>query len=414
MPLATIEQAIAVIKRGEMVIIVDDEDRENEGDLVFAAEHVTPEKVNFMAKYARGLICVPMTGERLDELGLKPMVNGANDSNETNFTVSVDAEKGTTTGISAYDRDRTIRVLIDPETKPHELCQPGHIFPLRAKPGGVLRRAGHTEASVDLSRMAGLYPAAVICEIMNDDGTMARLPDLEKFAEVHGLLIITIEDMIRYRSQRDRLIEKIAVAKLPTKVGIFDIHAYKSLIDGKEHIALVKGEVAGKPRVMVRVHSECLTGDILGSLRCDCGPQLIEALRRIDEEGQGVLLYIRQEGRGIGLGNKIKAYHLQDNGLDTVEANRHLGFKEDLRDYGIGAQILKDLGLTTMRLLTNNPKKIWGLEGYGLEVVEQIPLAIKPNPHNYHYLKAKKEKLGHKLESVLAEEESPAKHGSAR
>ena len=414
MPLAKIEEAIAALKRGEMVIIVDDKDRENEGDLVFAAEHVTPEKINFMAKYARGLICISMMGERLDELGLKPMVNGANDSNETNFTVSVDADKGTTTGISAYDRDRTIRVLIDPDTKPSDLVQPGHIFPLRAKPGGILRRAGHTEASVDLARIAGLYPAAVICEIMNDDGTMARLPDLEKFSQHHGLIIISIEDLIRYRSQRDRLIEKIAVAKLPTKVGLFEIHAYKSLVDGKEHIALVKGEVAGHHNVLVRVHSECLTGDVLGSLRCDCGPQLMEALRRIEEEGQGVLLYIRQEGRGIGLGNKIKAYHLQDNGLDTVEANRHLGFKEDLRDYGIGAQILKDLGLSTMRLLTNNPKKIWGLEGYGLEIVEQIPIAIKPNPHNYQYLKAKKDKLGHKLDEIFEAEEHSAKHGSTR
>ncbi|MBI3660860.1 bifunctional 3,4-dihydroxy-2-butanone-4-phosphate synthase/GTP cyclohydrolase II, partial [Candidatus Acetothermia bacterium] len=378
------------------------------------AEHVTPEKINFMAKYARGLICISMMGERLDELGLKPMVNGANDSNETNFTVSVDADKGTTTGISAYDRDRTIRVLIDPDTKPSDLVQPGHIFPLRAKPGGILRRAGHTEASVDLARIAGLYPAAVICEIMNDDGTMARLPDLEKFAQHHGLIIISIEDLIRYRSQRDRLIEKIAVAKLPTKVGLFEIHAYKSLVDGKEHIALVKGEVAGHDNVLVRVHSECLTGDMLGSLRCDCGPQLMEALRRIEEEGRGVLLYIRQEGRGIGLGNKIKAYHLQDNGLDTVEANRHLGFKEDLRDYGIGAQILKDLGLSTMRLLTNNPKKVWGLEGYGLEIVEQIPIAIKPNPHNYQYLKAKKDKLGHKLDQIFDPEEHQAKHGSTR
>jgi 3,4-dihydroxy 2-butanone 4-phosphate synthase/GTP cyclohydrolase II len=414
MPLATIEEAIAAIKRGELVIIVDDEDRENEGDLVFAAEHVTPEKINFMATHARGLVCIPMTGDRLDELGLKPMVNGANDSNETNFTVSVDAEKGTTTGISAYDRDITIRVLIDPETKPADLVQPGHIFPLRAKPGGVLRRAGHTEASIDLARMAGLYPAAVICEIMNDDGTMSRLPDLEKFAKKHNFIIISIEDLIHYRSQRDRLIEKIAVAKLPTKVGVFDIHAYRSLVDGKEHIALVKGDVAGRPDVMVRVHSECLTGDVLGSLRCDCGPQLFQALQRIEDEGQGVLLYIRQEGRGIGLGNKIKAYHLQDNGLDTVEANRHLGFKEDLRDYGIGAQILKDLGLTTMRLLTNNPKKIWGLEGYGLEIIEQIPIAVKSNPHNYHYLKAKKEKLGHKLDEIFEAEESSAKHGSAR
>jgi 3,4-dihydroxy 2-butanone 4-phosphate synthase/GTP cyclohydrolase II len=415
MPLATIEEAIAAFKRGEMVIIVDEVDRENEGDLVLAAEHVTPEKINFMAKYARGLICVPMTLERLEELALRPMVSVDNDGYETNFTVSVDARQGITTGISAFDRAQTIRVLIDHNTKPADLSQPGHVFPLRAKPGGVLRRAGHTEASVDLARLAGLYPAAVICEIMNEDGTMARLSDLDTFAQRHDLIIISIEDLIRYRSRRESLIEKVAVAKLPSKFGEFDIHAYRSLVDGKEHIALVKGEVAGRENVLVRVHSECLTGDVLGSLRCDCGAQLAEALRRIESKGQGVLLYIRQEGRGIGLGNKIKAYHLQDKGLDTVEANRRLGFQEDLRDYGIGAQILKDLGLTTMRLLTNNPKKVWGLEGYGLQIVAQIPLAIKPNAYNYGYLKAKKDKLGHTLEEVFIEE-SPtgAKHGPAR
>lgn len=400
MPFDLIEDAIEAIKRGEMIIVVDDEDRENEGDLVLAAEHATPDKINFMAKYARGIICVPMTAERLEELGLQLMVNAEPEAKKCAFTVSVDAREGITTGTSAYDRARTIRVLIDANTKPSDLIQPGHIFPLKARAGGVLQRAGHTEASIDLTRLAGLYPAAVICEIMNDDGSMARVPDLERFAKEHNMRMITIADLIKYRSQREKLVEKIAAAKLPTEHGDFEIHAYCSLVDNKEHIALIKGKVSGQKNVLVRVHSECLTGDVFGSLRCDCGPQVREALRRIDQEGRGVFLYIRQEGRGIGLGNKIKAYHLQDQGLDTVEANQRLGFKEDLREYGIGAQILKDLGLSTIRILTNNPKKIVGLESYGLKIIEQIPLAVEPNEHNYNYLLAKKEKLGHMIERL--------------
>jgi len=392
-----VEEAIAAIRRGEMVIVVDDEERENEGDLVLAAEKVTPEKVNFMARFARGLICVPLTEERADELGLRPMV-GEGEGHEANFTVSVDARYGISTGISAYDRALTIQLLADPDAGPRDFVQPGHVFPLRAKPGGVLRRAGHTEASVDLARLAGLYPAAVICEIMNDDGTMARVPELLEFARRHHLKMTSIADLIRYRSRREKLVKREAEADLPTEFGRFRIIAYSNDVDNKEHVALVKGEVAGEEDVLVRVHSECLTGDTFLSKRCDCGPQLHEALRRIEAEGRGVLLYIRQEGRGIGLINKIKAYVLQDQGLDTVEANRRLGFREDLRDYGIGAQILKDLGLSTIRLLTNNPKKVVGLEGYGLRIVEQIPLQAEPNEHNYEYLKVKKEKLGHLLQ----------------
>jgi len=397
-----LEDAIEVIRRGEMVIVVDDEKRENEGDLVIAAEKVTPERVNFMAKHARGLICVPLTEERAEELGLQPMVGGGQGL-EANFTVSVDARYGITTGISAFDRALTIQLLADPDAGPRDFVQPGHVFPLRAKPGGVLRRAGHTEASVDLARLAGLYPAAVICEIMNDDGTMARVPQLREFAKEHELKMVSVADLIRYRSHREKLVKREAEADLPTEFGHFRIIAYSNEVDHKEHVALVKGEVAGKENVLVRVHSQCLTGDTFLSKRCDCGPQLHEALRRIEQEGQGVLLYIRQEGRGIGLVNKIKAYALQDRGLDTVEANRRLGFPEDLRDYGIGAQILKDLGLSTIRLLTNNPKKVVGLAGYGLKIVEQIPLQIEPNEYNYGYLKAKKEKLGHLLQ--LPEEE---------
>ncbi len=393
-----IEEAIEAIRRGEMVIVVDDEDRENEGDLVMAAEKVTPEAINFMARYGRGLICVPLTEERADELGLRPMVSGTtDDARETNFTVSVDARYGITTGISAHDRALTIQLLANPDTGPRDFVQPGHVFPLRAKPGGVLRRAGHTEAGVDLARLAGLYPAAVICEIMNDDGTMARLPQLQEFAKRHNLKLISIADLIRYRAKREKLVRREAEAELPTEFGHFRIIAYSNDVDGKEHVALVKGEVAGKENVLVRVHSECLTGDTFLSKRCDCGLQLHEALRRIEQEGCGVLLYIRQEGRGIGLLNKIKAYALQDQGLDTVEANRRLGFREDLRDYGIGAQILKDLGLTTIRLLTNNPKKVVGLEGYGLRITQQIPLEVPPNEHNWRYLITKKEKLGHLL-----------------
>ncbi|MFQ6033631.1 MAG: bifunctional 3,4-dihydroxy-2-butanone-4-phosphate synthase/GTP cyclohydrolase II [Candidatus Bipolaricaulia bacterium] len=392
-----VEEAIEAIGQGEMVIVVDDEERENEGDLVLAAEKVTPERVNFMAKHARGLICVPLSEERAEELGLSPMVGGGK-GHEANFTVSVDARYGISTGISAYDRALTIQLLADPDAGPRDFVQPGHVFPLRAKPGGVLRRAGHTEASVDLARLAGLYPAAVICEIMNDDGTMARVPELLEFAKKHGLKMTSIADLIRYRARREKLVKRESEAELPTELGNFRIIAYSNEVDGKEHVALVKGEVAGEEDVLVRVHSECLTGDTFLSKRCDCGPQLHEALRRIDREGRGVLLYIRQEGRGIGLINKIRAYALQDQGLDTVEANRRLGFPEDLRDYGIGAQILKDLGLSTIRLLTNNPKKVVGLEGYGLRIVEQVPLQVEPNEYNYQYLRAKKEKLGHLIQ----------------
>jgi len=401
MGFAKIEEALEALKRGEMVVVVDDEDRENEGDVVLAAQYVTAEKINFMAKEARGIICAPMTGERLDELGIKLIVQSDSGGKGCAFTVSVDAREGISTGTSAYDRAQTIKTLIDPKTKPSDLVQPGHVFPLRARPGGVLQRAGHTEASVDLCKLAGLYPAAVICEVMNEDGTMARLPDLERFAKKHDLLVISIADLIRYRHQREQLVEKIAWAQLPTEFGNFTIHAYRSLVDGKEHIALVCGEVAGKENVLVRVHSECLTGDVFGSLKCDCGEQLRAALRQIAREGTGVLVYLRQEGRGIGLGNKIKAYHLQDRGLDTVEANRQLGFKEDLREYGIGVQILKDLGLSTIRILTNNPKKLVGIEAYGVKIVEQLPIVVPPTPYSYKYLKTKKEKLGHQLDQIF-------------
>ena len=405
MALNRVEEAMEAIRRGEMVIVVDDEDRENEGDLVLAAEKVTPEKINFMTKHARGLICTPMTSERLDELGLRLMVPQDPTRDSCAFTISVDAREGISTGISAHDRAQTIQTLIDATTKPNDLVQPGHVFPLRARPGGVLQRAGHTEASVDLARLTGLYPAAVICEIMNEDGTMARLPDLERFARQFHLKIITIADLIKYRSEREVLVDRVASAQLPTRFGEFQIYAYCSRVDEKEHIALVRGEVAGAENVLVRVHSECLTGDVFGSLKCDCGEQVETALRRIHEEGLGVFLYLRQEGRGIGLGNKIKAYHLQDQGLDTVEANWQLGFREDLREYGIGAQILKDLGLSTIRILTNNPKKIVGLESYGLTVVDQLPLTVRPNRYNFTYLKTKYVKMGHRLEQIFPTEE---------
>jgi 3,4-dihydroxy 2-butanone 4-phosphate synthase/GTP cyclohydrolase II len=397
---ATVEEALAAIRQGRMVIVVDDEDRENEGDLVMAAQFATPEAINFMIKEARGLLCVPLPKGRADRLGLRPMVEPPRDHHETAFTVSVDAREGITTGISAPDRARTVRLLADPRAGPEDFVSPGHVFPLVAREGGVLRRAGHTEAAVDLCRLAGLEPVGVICEIMNEDGTMARLPDLKRFAEEHGLPILTIADLIAYRKAREKLVERVAEADLPTKWGYFRIVTYRDLLSGQEHVALVKGEVAGEAPVLVRVHSECLTGDALGSLRCDCGDQLRRALERIEEEGRGVLLYMRQEGRGIGLANKVCAYQLQDQGLDTVEANLHLGYPPDLRDYGIGAQILADLGVRKLRLLTNNPKKVAGLSGYGLEIVEEVPIEVEPNPYNERYLKAKKEKLGHKLRKV--------------
>ena len=400
MKFATVDQAVEAIRKGRMVVVVDDEDRENEGDLVMSAQFATPEAINFMIKEARGLLCVPLPREWAERLGLRPMVEPPRDSHETAFTVSVDAREGITTGISAYDRAHTIKLLSDPASRPEDFVSPGHVFPLVAREGGVLRRAGHTEAAVDLCRLAGLTPVGVICEIMNEDGTMARLPDLERFAEEHGLPILTIADLIAYRKAREKLVERVAEADLPTKWGHFRIVTYRDLLSGQEHVALVKGEVAGDSPVLVRVHSECLTGDALGSLRCDCGDQLHRAMEMIEAEGKGVLLYMRQEGRGIGLANKVCAYRLQDQGLDTVEANLHLGYPPDLRDYGIGAQILADLGVKKLRLLTNNPKKVAGLSGYGLEIVEEVPIEVDPNPYNERYLKAKKEKLGHRLRKV--------------
>jgi 3,4-dihydroxy 2-butanone 4-phosphate synthase/GTP cyclohydrolase II len=392
-----IEAALADLRRGRMVIVVDDADRENEGDLVLAAEHATPAAINFMAKFGRGLICVPTTGERLKQLGVERMVTQNRETFKTDFQVSVDAARNITTGISAADRARTIQIMADPTAVPDDLVQPGHVFPLRAKAGGVLQRAGHTEAAVDLARLAGCRPIGVICEIMSDDGTMARLPALRQFARRHKLKICSIADLISYRRSREKLVERIEVVKMPTDYGDFALHLYRSATDGQHHVALVKGDVAGKEKVLVRVHSECLTGDVFGSRRCDCGPQLQQAMRQVSDAGCGVILYMRQEGRGIGLAPKIQAYKLQEKGFDTVEANQKLGYAMDLREYGLGAQILCDLGLKTIRLLTNNPKKIVGLGGYGLKVVEQVPIRVQPNPHNERYLKTKREKLGHLL-----------------
>ena len=398
MTLSSIPEIIKDVQAGKFIILVDDEGRENEGDLIMAAEKISAEAINFMAKNARGLICMPITEQRLNELNIPMMVGENTAMHGTAFTVSVDAKiRGVTTGISAHDRAETIKAIIDPATKPGDLGRPGHIFPIRAREGGVLVRAGHTEATVDLARLAGLYPAGVLCEIMNEDGTMARLPQLEIMAQKLNLKIASIADLIEYRRHHDKMVRKVAEAVLPTKYGEFKLIAYKSEIDTDEHVALVMGDISGDEPVLVRVHSECLTGDAFGSLRCDCGEQLDMAMKAIAKEGRGVLLYLRQEGRGIGLHNKIRAYELQDKGLDTVEANVKLGFAPDMRDYGIGAQILTDLGLHTIRMLTNNPKKLIGLEGYGLKVTETLPIICEPNQYNIHYLETKETKMGHTL-----------------
>jgi 3,4-dihydroxy 2-butanone 4-phosphate synthase/GTP cyclohydrolase II len=396
-PFATIEEAIEDIRQGKLVVVVDAADRENEGDLTIAAQFATPEAVNFMATHGRGLICLCLTEERCDELGLRPMTDNNETPYETAFTIAIEAREGVTTGISAADRAHTIQVAIDPTKGPGDLVHPGHVFPLRARPGGVLQRSGQTEAAVDLARLAGLNPAGVVCEIMNEDGTMARVPDLVPYCERHGIKLVTVEDLIEYRRRHEKLVERMTTVRLPTAYGEFTAVAFREVLTGKNHVALVKGEVEGREDVLVRVHSECLTGDVFHSLRCDCGEQLELALRRIAAEDRGVLLYMSQEGRGIGLLAKLRAYELQENGLDTVEANIQLGFPPDAREYGIGSQILSDLGLTTIRILTNNPRKITGIEGFGLKVVEQVPIEVPPNLENRLYLEAKRDKLGHRL-----------------
>jgi len=397
MPFASIEDALADLRAGRMIVVCDDEDRENEGDLTIAAEKVTPEAINFMAKHGRGLICLAMTEERLDELQVPLMVRENQTRFQTAFCVSIEARTGTTTGISAGDRAATVRAAIDPATRPEDLLRPGHMFPLRAVRGGVLRRAGQTEAAVDLARLAGMYPAGVICEVMNDDGTMSRVPDLEPFCTAHGIRMITIADLIRYRMRHERLVTRIAAPALPTDMGEFRLYAYENLLDGQTHLALVHGDVQGGEPVLVRVHSECLTGDVFHSKRCDCGDQLHRAMEAVTGAGRGVIVYLRQEGRGIGLANKLRAYELQEKGLDTVEANLQLGFAADQREYGVGAQILADLGVHRLRLLTNNPRKFVALSGFGLEVVERVPLEVEPHEVNAGYLRTKREKLGHIL-----------------
>jgi 3,4-dihydroxy 2-butanone 4-phosphate synthase/GTP cyclohydrolase II len=399
MPFTKIEQAIDAIARGDLVIVVDDADRENEGDLIMAAEKITPEAMAFMIRHTSGVICMPLEAERLDELQLPLMVANNTEAQRTAFTVSVDARHGTTTGISAADRAATVKALLDADTKPDDLARPGHIFPLRYREGGVLKRAGHTEAAVDLARLAGCYPGGVLAEVVNDDGSMARMPQLEQFAEEHGLVLISIADLIRFRRHREKLVRRVSEARIPTRHGEFTGYVFESLLDGVEHLAFVRGEVAGAENVLVRVHSECLTGDVFGSMRCDCGVQLDLALERVAAEGQGAVVYLRgHEGRGIGLGHKMRAYTLQDEGRDTVEANVELGFPPDSREYGIGSQILVDLGISTMRLMTNNPQKYGGLDGYGLQIVERVPLHVAPTSENIAYLRTKQDKLGHLLD----------------